>query len=320
MGIAPDDVARRGVLACLLEAAAPKPGNVSRRRDGPDVTFADFLASAAAIGPALAAAARGADDPGGGGLGVGAAIRAAVEATRCYVRTNTNLGVVLLLVPLARAAGAAGDSVTDATAGIAGGTAGADPGAVPVARLRAALEAVLAGLTLEDARETYAAIRLAAPGGLGRVEAEDVSGEPTVPLREAMRLAAGRDDIAREYAEGYPATFEIGLPALLAHAAAGPERATVQAALALMAARPDTLIARKAGLEAARAVSAEAAAVLDLGGILTPAGRRRLAALDRTLRREGSRLNPGTTADLTAASLFAAYLTRGERPFEIGAL
>ncbi len=292
----PADVATRGVLACLLEAAAPKPGNVSRRRDAADATFGDFLASAAVIGPALAAAARGGD--GAGGLAVGAAIRTAVEATRRHVRTNTNLGIVLLVVPLARAAGAARET-----------------GSIPVDTLRAALEEVLAGLTLEDAREAYAAIRIAAPGGLGQVEAEDISGEPTVSLREAMRLAAGRDDVAREYALGYPATFEVGLPALLAHAAAGPERAVVQAALTLLAACPDTLIARKAGVEAARAASAEARAVLELGGIRTPAGRRRLAAFDRALRR-GGRLNPGTTADLTAASLFAAYLTRGERPFE----
>lgn len=298
--MSPAEVATRGVLACLVEAAAPKPGNVSRRRAAADASFADFLASAAAVGPALAAAALGAGRPGG--LGVGAAVRSAVEATRRYVRTNTNLGIVLLFAPLARAAGVAREA-----------------GAIPSGALRAALEEVLAGLTIDDAREAYAAIRLAAPGGLGRVEAEDVAGEPTVPLREAMRLAAGRDDVAREYALGYPATFEIGLPALLAHAEAGAERAVVQAALALLAARPDTLVARKGGPEAARAASAEARAVLDLGGVLTAAGRRRLAAFDRALRRAGGRLNPGTTADLTAASLFAAYLTRGERPFATGA-
>jgi triphosphoribosyl-dephospho-CoA synthase len=295
--VAPDEIATRGVLACLLEAAAPKPGNVSRRRKAADATFGDFLASAAAIGPALAAAARGGD--GAGGLAAGAAIRTAVEATRRYVGTNTNLGIVLLVVPLARAAGRV-----------------REPESIPVGTLRAALEEVLAGLTVEDAREAYAAIRLAAPGGLGRVEAEAVSGEPPGSLREAMRLAAARDDVAREYALGYPATFDVGLPALLAHAAAGPERAVVQAALTLLAACPDTLIARKAGVEAARAASAEARAVLELGGIRTPAGRRRLAVFDRALRRGGGRLNPGTTADLTAASLFAAYLTRGERPFE----
>ncbi len=293
----PGDVAARGVLACLLEAAAPKPGNVSRRREGVDATFGDFLASAVAIGPALAAAARGAG--GADGIAVGAAIRAAVEATRRYVRTNTNLGIILLFVPLARAAGRARETES-----------------IPVDTLRAALGEVLARLTVDDAREAYAAIRLAAPGGLGRVTAEDVSGEPTVPLREAMRLAAARDDVAREYALGYPTTFEVGLPALLAHAAAGPERAVVQAALTLLAARPDTLIARKAGVAAARAASAEARAVLDLGGIQTLAGRRRLAAFDRALRGGGGRLNPGTTADLTAASLFAAYLTRSERPFD----
>jgi triphosphoribosyl-dephospho-CoA synthase len=291
VALTPDRIARAGVLAAILEAAAPKPGNVSPRRPARDATFLDFAASALAIEAPLAAAAAGR-------LAPGAAVRAAVEATRSVTRSNTNLGVVLLLVPLARAAAVAagpGDTVTPAA-------------------LRAAVGAVLEGLGVDDAREAYAAIRVAAPGGLGRAEAQDVGAEPTVPLREAMRLAADRDDVAREYAEGYPTTFEVGLPALRAGARLGPERAAVQAALAILAERPDTLIARKAGALAAQAASAEARAALDAGGVRTPEGRRRLRALDRTLRRGRGRLNPGTTADLVAASLFVWFLESGGGP------
>ncbi len=284
----PETIAERGVLACLVEAAAPKPGNVTPWRPARGTAFADFAASALAIAASLAAAARGAGAPAG--LAPGAAIRAAVEATRAATPTNTNLGIILLLVPLARAAALV--------------PAGGRPLGAPA--LQASLDGVLAGLTVADARDAYAAIRLAAPGGLGRAESEDVANEPTVDLRAAMRLAAARDDVAREYAEGYPVTFGIGAPALRRHADLGLERAAVEAALEILAVRPDTLVARKAGDAAAREVSAEARAVLSRGGFRTAAGRRRLAQMDRALRRGG--LNPGTTADLVASSLFVHLL------------
>src|SRR5206468_5886184 len=80
--------------------------------------------------------------------------------------------------------------------------------------LRETLRRVLDATTVDDAREVYAAIRRAAPGGLGRVEAQDVANEPDVTLLEAMRLAAGRDGIAREYATAFEVTFGTGVPAL----------------------------------------------------------------------------------------------------------
>ena len=90
-----EDVAAPAQLACLLEVSAPKPGNVSPGRHFHDTRYEDFLASAVAIGPALAPAR---------GRPLGATIRAAVEATARWTRSNTNLGIVLLLAPLARAA------------------------------------------------------------------------------------------------------------------------------------------------------------------------------------------------------------------------
>src|SRR5207245_1849743 len=135
-------VAAAAQLACLLEASAPKPGNVSPGAAFRDATYEDFLASAVAIGPALAAA---------GQQPLGATIRAAVEATARWAPSNTNLGLVLLLAPLARAALRPG------------GTEGKRGGAP----LRSGLAATLAETTVADAAEAYAAIRRAAPGGLG---------------------------------------------------------------------------------------------------------------------------------------------------------
>lgn len=274
-----EEVARCAQAACVLEAAAPKPGNVSRHHDFEDTRLEDFLLSAVAIGPAMAAA----DE-----AGVGATVLRAVQDTRRWVGANTNLGIVLLLAPLARAA-ARGDG---------GG-------------LRTRLARELATLTVADAEAVYAAIRLAHPGGLGQVEAQDVREAPTVTLREAMSLAAGHDTIALEYVTDYDVTFRLAVPALHRARDGGLDwsGAIVESYLAVLAEVPDTLVARKGGMAAARAVSEGAREVLAAGGTGSPERVRALAAFDAGLRVDGNRLNPGTTADLMAAAVF---VTLGE--------
>lgn len=277
------DVAVAAQLACLLEVSAPKPGNVSPFAAFHDTTYEDFLASAAAIGPALSAA---------GARPLGATIRAAVEATARWTPANTNLGLVLLLAPLARAA--------------------LRPGTAP---LRARLSATLAETTVADACDAYAAIRLATPGGLGRVSEQDVSATPTASLREVMALARERDAIAREYATDFRVTFERGALALRDALGAGLawRDAVVETYLKLLAASPDTHIARKLGAEAAGTVQRHARSVLDAGGVRSATGRDAIAELDRELRDDANTLNPGATADLTGAAIYVVLLEGGWR-------
>lgn len=283
----PDEVGAAAVLACLLEASAPKPGNVSPGVHFRDTRYEDFLASAAAIGPAMA---RAADVP------LGDTIRSAVDATSRWTRANTNLGIVLLLAPLARAALLA--------------TRRGPRHAVP---LRAALQDVLSGTTVHDAAQAYKAIHTAHPGGLGTAPDQDIEATPTVTLTAAMALAKDRDDVAREYATGFAITFDTAAPALRAARAAGLDwtLAIVEAYLSVLAQRPDTLIARKLGPEAAGLVSVHAAECLALGGVRTEAGRAAVAALDADLRDPDNARNPGTTADLTAAAIFVSLLEGG---------
>jgi triphosphoribosyl-dephospho-CoA synthase len=105
-------------------------------------------------------------------------------------------------------------------------------------------------------------------------------------------------------------TFDLGLPALRRALDDGlrPRDATVEAYLELLAAVPDTLVARKRGRSAAEGVSAGAASVLAAGGVRGDRGRAALEAFDASLRRDGNALNPGTTADLVTAVLFVAAL------------
>ena len=279
----PADVASAVQLACLLEVVAAKPGNVSPGRAFGDMRYEDFLASAAAIGPAFFAADR---------QSLGSTILAAVEATRRWTAANTNLGLILLLAPLAHAMLRKGDST-----------------------LRDAVRQVLQATTVEDARIAYRAIRLAAPGGLGSADQQDVVGEPDVTLRQTMALAAGRDAIASEYATDFAITFDLAAPALTAALDAGLEWpvAAVETSLTILAHHRDTLIERKLGRAAADAVSREAAEVLASGGVRTAGGRKQLEVFDLELRDGANHRNPGTTADLTAAALFVVIIERGLR-------
>jgi triphosphoribosyl-dephospho-CoA synthase len=258
--------------ACLWEVTAPKAGNVHQHRDFADLTFADFVASAHAIAPIFDKASQQA---------VGQTVLNAIRATRRVVATNTNLGIVLLLAPLA---------------------------AVPRGlSLRQGLPVILESLTIEDSRDVFAAIRLATPGGLGSVAEEDIATEPTMPLRRVMELAAERDLVARQYAADYKDVFDVGLPALLdgfEHRGSADD-AIVFAHLVLLAYYPDSLIARKRGLEEAKEAGRRAMDVLNAGWPESAWGQAAFADLDGWLTAVGNARNPGTSADLVTACLFA---------------
>lgn len=272
--------------ACRLDVAVRKPGNVSLHSAGHGMQARQFLDSAAAAAPALFTP----------GARVGARIEAAMAATLAVAGCNTNLGIVLLCAPLAaaleRCAGSWNDDGDDARPSV----------------LRAALAQVLAELDVEDARAAYRAIAAANPGGLGRAEAQDVAAGPTVGLQEAMRLAADRDRIAHQYATGHADLFDTGLEALIRQAA--PPRpidaAAVQALfLAFVGRWPDSHIVRKFGAAVAQAVTDEAAPWLRRAENGEPVGDDpAFAAWDEDLKARG--LNPGTSADLTVATLFIA--------------
>ncbi|WP_119157339.1 triphosphoribosyl-dephospho-CoA synthase [Caldimonas tepidiphila] len=266
------------LLACELDVAVRKPGNVSGHSEGHRMDAAMFLRSAAAAAPALFARGRP----------VGERIESAMRATVAAAGCNTNLGIVLLCAPIAAALErrpAPGDA----------------------AALRRAVEQVLDGLDVDDARAAYRAIALANPGGLGRAAEQDVAEAPSLALREAMALAAHRDSIARQYALGFEDLFDTGLAAFRAAAPRGVAAAVQAAWLAFAARWPDSHIVRKHGEPAAHSVMAQAqvwrqralrGAALDADPCF--------AVWDESLKAQG--LNPGTSADLAVATLLLATL------------
>jgi triphosphoribosyl-dephospho-CoA synthase len=243
---------------------------VHRLRDFEDTSYIDFLTSAAAIAPFLDRAE---------GQPVGRVIFEAVRTTRTVTTTNTNLGILLLLAPLA---------------------------AVPRSRpLWSGIQSVLEALTIADAREVYQAVRLARPSGLGKVPEQDVAEEPSKTLREVMALAADRDLIARQYANGFREVFRWSehLIERLAEVG-GLEDAIIRCFMDMLAQETDSLIARKCGLAEAEEVRSRARHFLKQHSQEAPGSETVLKELDGWLRTEGHRRNPGTTADLLAACLF----------------
>jgi triphosphoribosyl-dephospho-CoA synthase len=261
------------MLACVWEVTAPKPGNVHRGADFEDVTYLDFIQSAIAIGPIFDRARE---------LSVGRTVLESVRVTQAAVGTNTNLGMLLLFSPLAAV-----------SANV---------------RMAEDIGEVLAGLTFEDTRQVYEAIRISSAGGLGRANEADVFADPPpmLTLIDAMRLAADRDLIARQYTNEFDDVFN-GPAAWIEEGIARGwtlNTAIVHAHLQQMAKEPDSLIGRKCGAHIAKDASARAARVIDSGLPGDEAYESAVEDLDFWLRADGHRRNPGTTADLIAAGLF----------------
>ena len=250
-----------------------KPGNVSVASPGHGMSADDFLASAAAILEPMTRP----------NVTVGERILTSISATRSVVACNTNLGIVLLCAPLSHAA-------LNAKTG--------QP-------FREALDDCIAQLTVSDADNAYAAIRLAQPAGLGRRAAHDVADAPTITLREAMVEAQFEDSVARQYANGFAEIFSCQPTIGQLRRRWNDERWTAAAVyLDLLAHNPDSHIARKFGLETALRISHEALPLSQAAlqcaepdELVFP-----LRKWDEELKLAG--INPGTTADLTVAAMY----------------
>jgi triphosphoribosyl-dephospho-CoA synthase len=278
--IPPEKVRAAFLAACALDVATPKPGNVSVQSPGHGMSAAQFLASAEAAADVLLA--RGAP--------VGQRILDAVTRTRETVGCNTNLGIVLLVAPLAAALEHTGRGLSAQS-------------------WREAASRVLASLDVDDARLAYRAIALANPGGLGDAPEQSVHAAPTVGLRDAMQLASERDSIARQYANGFHDIFEIGLAAYREAPSDAPEVAMLNVFLAFLGGWPDSHIVRKHGMALAQSVTLAAREQralwrkTPLQSQRAPASAR-LDAWDAELKARA--INPGTSADLAVATLFVA--------------
>jgi len=299
-------------LALLLEVSAyPKPGNIHRTQDFQNTRFEHFLASSAALGPHFRLAAIRGHTPAGStrgrGLAIGERIRCTVESCSEWQHGgNTSLGAIMLLIPMAYAAGM-----------------GPLRSTVRPLEIRKNLRRIMHGTTSTDAVNVYRAISYASPGGMGKVPELDVNDANSIAkirkqnlsLLDIFRISSRYDTISSEWVNNYSVTFDIGLPHLVRelHATGDVNTAVVDTYLRILSQIPDTLVARKLGIDRAKEISLRAKRVLKAGGMKSASGRKAVWRMDRTLQRSDHRCNPGTTADLTASAL-SVLLLSGYRP------
>jgi len=304
----PDYVASALQLSMLLELSGhPKPGNIDRQHDFNTTRYEHFLSSIACLGrswrrAALDGYAFPASTPRTG-LTI---YDASNDMMRWQTDGNTSFGSILLLIPLATAAGAMFRKSEFEE---------------PV--LRRFLRDIIDSTTVEDALYLYKAIEVARPGGLGNVPSLDATDKKSydaiqnsqVTLKEVFRLSSRYDSISREWSTGFEITFELGCPYFrrMIEQTNDVNVAVVHTFLRILSETPDTLIARRCGQEKAAEISKRAHGVLKAGGLLSGRGRASIARFDKKLRTKGHLLNPGATADLACSSVAVAVLG-GFRP------
>ena len=284
-----NEIAKIAQIASALEVSGyPKPGNVHRTRDYSDMVFEDFIISGIVIGDTIREACTDVDvdNPK-----LGKYILQAVAETDKWIKNNTNLGIVMMITPIAVAA-AISDSFDD---------------------IRENVKVVMGNTSVDDACDLYDAINIADAGGMGDQDEYDVASdnaknelrENSQTMYDVLKISAPWDMLAREMTSDMPAVFEIGYPTYheLTQEKSKNE-ACVLTFLTILSQVPDTLISRKYGSDEALKVSMMVRDLLNLRD--EPDFAEKLKEFDDFLFK--NKLNPGTTADLTAASIFVSYL------------
>ncbi len=299
-------------MAVLFEVSANKPGNVNLVVGFEGTRVEHFLASAVAAAPVFEEAARRGMSVSEGKrkiseVGLGQLMKDCVaDIASWQTGGNTLLGTVILFMPMAVAAGMTPirDNIFDLVA------------------LRKNIGFAVESTTSDDAVKLYEAIDIANPSGLNGAPDLDVKSadsktrliEENISLLKVFKIAADYDDVCYEWVKNYPITFDTAYPYLMGQLKTkGLNVAIVNTFLKVLSERPDTFIARKIGRAKAQQVSEDARQILEQGGAETPQGRERLTQFDKKLRDSGNDYNPGTTADLTAATLALCTLS-GYRP------
>lgn len=269
------------MLSFVGEIEAFKPGNVSVYAEGHDMTVKDFLDSAEVSTPLLCNSE----------ASLGQRVLESAQATQKAVGCNTNLGMLLLFAPIIMAAKSGFNNKNE---------------------LHYKIGTILDELTDEDAAQVYVAIRLANPGGLGKVETEDVNDVPQCSLLDAMQLASHRDFIALQYANNFKDVFETGYSAIKNFDKLwnSVKWSTVACYLMFMSSIADSHIQRKYGVKIAKKIKIKSEVIAEnFFSATNPETKLNLIqGFDEELK--AKKYNPGTCADLTAASLLIYNLLK----------
>lgn len=284
-----EEIAKIAQIASALEVSGyPKPGNVHRTRDYDDMVFEDFIISGIVIGDAICEACSDVDveNPK-----LGKYILQAVSETDRWIKNNTNLGIVMMITPIAVAASISNsfDEIQDN------------------------VKLLMKNTSVDDACDLYDAINIADAGGMGEEEEYDVASDSAkqdlrddgLTMYDVLKISATKDMLGREMTSGMPFIFEKGYPTYhkLVQEKTQNE-ACVLTFLEILSQVPDTLISRKYDEDEALKVSMMTRDLLKMRD--SSDFEKQISDFDDYLYK--NKYNPGTTADLTAASIFVSYL------------
>ncbi|WP_295722378.1 triphosphoribosyl-dephospho-CoA synthase [uncultured Methanobrevibacter sp.] len=290
----PEMIGKIVQIASVLEVSGyPKPGNVHRTRDYDDMVFEDFLISGIVIGDHLRHLSKrtieNKDDLSK--IQIGKAVYDAVTETNEWIENNTNLGIVMMTFPIGAAAAISNN----------------------MEELRDNIGKIMAVSTVEDAIYLYDAINIASAGGMGDQDEYDVTSDKAKEeliknnqtLWDVLKISAPWDDLASELTSKMPIIFEFSYPIYSELRVNNSlNKSGVLTFLEILQKVPDTLISRKYNDEVASEVSVKTRDLLkykDLENF-----EEYLHEFDNYLY--DNHLNPGTTADLTAATIMVYYI------------
>jgi len=297
----PELIAKIAQISSVLEVSGyPKPGNVHRTRDFQDMVFEDFIISGIVIGDTIREAASFGSEINNSisfkEANVGKYILQAVKETDKWVNNNTNLGIIMLLTPIAISAAISSN----------------------MEELRENIHNIIINSTVIDAIALYEAIGIADAGGMGDTDEFSVTSEEATKeliennlnIFDVLDISSSWDSLAKELTNKMPVTFDIGHPTFLKlKKEYSTNLATITTFLTILSNVPDTLISRKYGKKKAAEVSDLANAVLDSMDINDGLNtfNKKIKDFDNYLFE--NKLNPGTTADLTASSIMVSLLS-----------
>ncbi|MDR2873988.1 MAG: triphosphoribosyl-dephospho-CoA synthase [Methanobrevibacter sp.] len=296
--ISPDDVAKIAQISSVLEVSGyPKPGNVHRTRDFHDMIFEDFLISGIVIGNVVKEASKHGYEINQSkkydNAQIGKYILKAVKETDKWIANNTNLGIVMMIIPIA-ISGVMSNNLKE---------------------LRNNIGLLMNNTTPFDAVSLYKAINIANAGGMGNQDEFDVSNDKAQDkllskkqsMYDVLKISASWDSLANELTSKMPITFDIGFKTFTNYRKTySINNSTVLTFLRILSNVPDTLISRKYSKEKAEEISILSKELLECDDFFTSSFNRKLKEFDDFLFE--NKLNPGTTADLTASSIMISYL------------
>lgn len=284
-----NEIAKIAQIASALEVSGyPKPGNVHRTRDYDDMVFEDFIISGIVIGDAIRQACTDVDieNPR-----LGKYILQAVAETDRWIKNNTNLGIVMMITPIAVAA-AISDSFDD---------------------IQQNVDLLMKNTSVDDSCDLYDAINIADAGGMGEEDEYGVASDSAkqdlrddgLTMYDVLKISAKKDMLGREMTSAMQFTFEVGYPTYYELIKQKSQNeACVLTFLTILSQVPDTLIFRKYGEDEAMKVSMMTRDLLKFKDDSDFV--ERIKEFDEYLYKNN--YNPGTTADLTAAAIFVSYL------------